>query len=174
MLRLEAYESSWISFSNRTQLCYVCTIFGHKKANIHNFSLFSTFGNNHQTEINKKCNFQKMRSLDFFHFFWVEFVGVWSIWNKKKSRSFPKNKLQSPGLKCALCPWHGHLAFSRSPCLYPVINYKWVFLNLYCSATIELTMLGNRSSYRKFFDVFCKPNFTLPLTLFMPFMIFFL
>ena len=56
---------------------------------------------------------------------------------------------------------------------YPVINHKWVFLNLYCSATIELTMLGNRSSCRKFFDVFCIPNFTLPLTLFMPFMSFF-
>ena len=43
-----------------------------------------------------------MRSMDYFTFFWAEFVGGWSIWNKEKMWSFPKNKLQSPELKCVL------------------------------------------------------------------------
>ena len=36
--------------------------------------------------------------MDFFTFFWAAFLGAWSIRNKKKSWSFPKNKLQSPEL----------------------------------------------------------------------------
>ena len=43
-----------------------------------------------------------MRSMDFFTFFWAEFVDGWSIWNKEKMWSFPKNKLQSPELKCVV------------------------------------------------------------------------